>query len=435
MLHLFNQLFGTQVKGKRAPVRRPIRLGLETLDERVLPSVSSLGDATGFYYGNQYASSDRTVARSTSTGNYAVTFQGTNYGGNGIYVRLFNAAGTPLTGPIHVGSTTSAGDYSPSITMNAGGQFAVAWTHRYSSSDLDVHVQRFNANGTPSGPEIWAAASTHNEYEPSAALDNYGNLMVAYTYDYSSTDQDIYVWTQRASGATNTFVLANSTHNEHAPSLAVNAYGVGVVAYEYDYSSSDHDIYAQRVYTGGYYGSYGYAYGSVIYVNTSTAYQYDPSAAINTSGTFVVSYTELQNSGGPQVFARQFSSSNSFQGQVSVGSPSDTRGEYSSSVAIDNYGRFIVAYTHAYSSTDLDVLAEVFNSDNTIRDYSFYVAGSTAYEYSPTVALGVTDLTSNYSGNGFYDGQAVFAFQVYGVKPTGYGYNGTGVSAALGYNL
>src|SRR5262249_3614847 len=152
-------------------------------------------------------------------------------------------------------------DFSPSIAMNGSGQFAVAWTHRNTTSgrsDTDIIVQRFTANGTPTAQRL-AALSSHNEAEPSVALDNYGNLMVAYTYEYAIgvPDGDIYVWTQRFTGATSTFKLAIASKNEHAPSLAVNAGGSGVVAYEYDYSDGglfsglDHDIYARRVTTGG----------------------------------------------------------------------------------------------------------------------------------------------------------------------------------------
>src|SRR5262249_45877620 len=150
------------------------------------------------------------------------------------------------------------------------------------------------------------------------------------------------------------------------------------------------------------------------------AKQYDPSVAINSLNTFVVSYSETQSSGISQVFAVRFSSSNVYQGVVSVGAPSDTLAEFESSVALDDYGRFIVAYSHAYSSSDWDVLAQVFNADNSVRSGVFYVSGSSAYyEYSPTVALGVTDLNSTYSGSGYYLGQAVFGFQTWGLKPSG----------------
>ncbi len=467
MKQLFRTLFGARGAAPPAPRRRSVRLGLESLDERIVPAtVQRLGDLTGSALGNQdMASSDRTVARSTGAGNYAVVWRAEGSGGDGLFVRLFRADNTPLTGPVHIASTTSAEDFGPSIAMNAGGEFAVAWTHayfhNYAISDEDIRVQRFTADGAPHGYYV-AAWSPQLEKEPSVALDAYGNLMVAYTYWYDDSDQDIYVWTQRASGATSTFKLATSGVNEHAPSLAVNAHGDGVVAYEYDYSEPsswgplfgvlDHDIHARRVTTGSYSGAPG-AVGGDIRVVTDGKHQFDPSASINSYNEFVVSYTEdAENGGGypTQVYARRFDAANNYRGQVSVGDSWDGRSEYDSSVAMDDNGRFIVAFTHEYSATDRDVRAQVFNYDNSARGSWFWVSGSGSYsEYVPTVALGVTDLTSNYSGgagyyyfggyhyynSGSYYGQAVFSFQTFGLKQDASGNSGYGVSVAQAWSL
>src|SRR5262245_3839105 len=152
MLHLLRRLFATQSSARSAIRPRPVRLGLESLDERVLLSATPLGDITGYTYGNQYATGDRTVARSISSGDYVFTWEASGSGG-GIYARLFRSDGVALTAPIHLGSTNDQADWCPSVAMNGSGQFAVAWTHKYSDTDLDVHVQRFNANGTLSGSE------------------------------------------------------------------------------------------------------------------------------------------------------------------------------------------------------------------------------------------------------------------------------------------
>jgi hypothetical protein len=412
-------------------------------------SVLSVGDVTGAPLGTQRVGGfDRTVARASTNGNYAVVWTApphpsTLYG-NGIFVRVYRSDNKPMTAPVHVPSTTFAGDFAPSIAMNTFGEFAVGWTHRYSSSDTDIVVQRFTANGTPTSQSV-AAGSSRNETEPSVALGNGGDLMVAYTYEYAIgvPDGDIYVWTKRASGAASTFKLATSSKNEHAPSLALNASGSGVVAYEYDYSDGGllshpyHDIYAWRVTTGGSSGTPG-AVGGRISVVTDGFHQWDPSVSINASNNFVVSYTD---EGGPiyaraiQVFARRFDSSNNMVGGVSVGVPSDTRIEIWSSVSMDDNGRFIVAYTHEYSASDADVLAQVFNSDNSARGGAFFVSGGSSIEQTPTVALGVLDLTANYGGSGSMVGQAVFSFETYGLKKDASGNPLVCVAAARAYNL
>jgi hypothetical protein len=432
--------------------KRTFRPGLESLDERIVPAaVLPAGDVTGSSVGVQYTiGSDRTVARSSSSGNYAVVWRqgnlsryllSTTYGG--IFVRLFRADNTPLTAPMHIYSTDYVHDFSPSIAMNSSGQFAVAWMHKYDSSnsstgltDTDIIVQRFNANGTPTYQRL-ATSTAHNETEPSVALDQWGNLMVAYTCAYSSSDTDVYVWTERTSGVTDTTHLATSGDNEHNPSLAVNSWGSGVVAYESDYGDYDHDVYARRVSTGGWSGTPG-ALGGTISVNTDGEYQRDPSVSINNSNNFVVSYTEeaeFVEGYGVQVFAQQFDSSNNTRGGVGVGAFLSIGFRDASSVSMDDNGRFIVAYEH-YDGTNLAVQARVFNSDNTARGPEFYVAALGGInQFEPTVALGITDLTSNYSGGGYSYGQAVFAFQTYGLKLDPYGNMGDGISVAEALNL
>src|SRR5262249_5127287 len=158
----------TRASAPPAPRRRPVRPTLEWFEERVVPSatVQSLGDVTGSALGNQFPSFDRTVARSTNTGNYAVSLVADDPSHSGIYGQLVRADNTPLTGSMHVYSTTATSDGDPSIAMNSNGQFAVAWSHRYDGSaghtDTDIFVQHFNANGTPTYQRI-AAITDHNE--------------------------------------------------------------------------------------------------------------------------------------------------------------------------------------------------------------------------------------------------------------------------------
>jgi hypothetical protein len=56
-----------------------------------------------------------------------------------------------------------------------------------------------------------------------------------------------------------------------------------------------------------------------------------------------------------QVLARRFNATGGFLGEVAVGDSSDTRFEYGPSVALDNTGTFVIAYTHQYNSDDSDV--------------------------------------------------------------------------------
>jgi hypothetical protein len=395
MKQFFRRLFGV-----RHPVHpaRQARPQLESLGDRLLPSATPLGpafDVSGVSYANQYASPDRTVARAAN-GNFAVTWWGDGASGSGIYVRLFNASGAPLTSATRIAGTSYGKDFDSTIAMSDDGQFAVAWTHAYSATDDDIYVQRFNAAGSAVGGVIHAAASIRNEDQPSIAMDAQANLVVAYTYHNTGGNRDVSAWYRRVDGSGNviqgTFWVAATAHDEYQASAALNDYGRGVVAYTYDYSASDRDIHAQRI------SALGYKVGGDIWVAASGLHESDASVAMNNTGAFVVAYqkyTEQTGSlgftylTGSQVLARRFDALGTYLGEVSVGDPSDTRFEYGPSVSMNSAGDFVIGYTHEYSSTDQDVRAQVFNSQGVAQGGAFYISGASAYdEFAPTVALG-----------------------------------------------
>ncbi|HEY0915708.1 MAG TPA: hypothetical protein VGE22_12625 [Solimonas sp.] len=78
-----------------------------------------------------------------------------------VFMRRYNASGTPLSAPILVDSTPIEGheQFNPSISMNAQGQFVIAWNsyHRtmrqqfWELSEGPVLARRFMADGTPLG--------------------------------------------------------------------------------------------------------------------------------------------------------------------------------------------------------------------------------------------------------------------------------------------
>src|SRR5262245_23994851 len=81
----------------RTPTARRPRLGVEMLEARRLMA-AALGpavDVTGTAVGGQNLEGERSVARADN-GNYAIVWQGYGDNGDGIYVRLFNNAGTAL---------------------------------------------------------------------------------------------------------------------------------------------------------------------------------------------------------------------------------------------------------------------------------------------------------------------------------------------------
>src|SRR5262249_52535426 len=118
--------------------------------------------------------------------------------GKEVYARVYQEDGTPRTDPIHVGKTTGDFEDAPRVAMNGSGEFVVAWTYPYKEADplhddfvwdYDVYAQRFTAEGTPVGGISYAGTTIQEERKPSVAIDAAGNFVVAYEYSSGATHE------------------------------------------------------------------------------------------------------------------------------------------------------------------------------------------------------------------------------------------------------
>jgi hypothetical protein len=378
------KLFAAEPAARRPAPRA--RLNVEALeDRRVMSAVGSLPNA---YW--QTTESGRVLARS----DIGTMVEVTQASGGGITASLFNASGTLIRAVGVAGTGTN--DYEPTVAMANNGRFVVAWTDAYNGNynDLDVRAQVFDANGSAVTGTIWVASTTHNENSPSVGMDYYGNFAVAYTYAYSPTDHDIYVALYNSAGGYQRSVgVATSTRDEYAASLDMNAPGRFVVAYTYDYSSTDQDVYASLFATGGNFMNNTLIAGT-------TQVEDDPSAAIDMYGNYAVAYTS--GNATTQVLVQRVNGGGALLGlPLAVGWSGNSEYQQSLDMAAD--GRFVVSYVYQYSSADSDVYAQEFSASGTPATGSFGVATSTNAEMQPSVAMdSAGDYAISYGWIGTY---------------------------------
>ena len=419
MTNLLRRLFGDRSPAPASPSTRPC-LGVQVLEDRSLPA-TALGpavDVTGVSSGGQYLEGERTVARADN-GNYAIVWEGFGPTGDGIYVRLFNAAGVALTGPKEIVNTSLAKDSEATIAMAGDGRFVVAWEHDYygNHTDMDVRAQRFDAAGNAVGGVIWVAASGTNEVGPSVGMDAAGNFAVAYSY-YDSADSDVRV--RRFNSAGNYLqeivVAGNPNRREFGPSLDMNDAGQFAVAYTYNYAPSgadpDLDVYASR-----------YTAGGTLVANTAIAtgilQESDASVAIDGSGNYVVAYTLSQDEYPPpgsllnipttvssEVRAQRVSAAGVKQGLPIFVGLSNGQFESEASVDMTDDGRFVISFTYDESSSGTNIYAQQFSATGTPSSATLSVTATSYDEFHSSVAL---DANANF----------VVAFQTYGLKQTG----------------
>lgn len=111
----------------------------------------------------------------------------------------------------------NVGNYSPAVAYNSKRQeFLVAWQEDLPGGGMGVFAQRVGADGTLQGGAITIASSVGiYNWQPAVAYNAYyGEYLVVYTHQVSSSDYDIYAQ----------IVLGNGTLWEGAKVVDVGAY-------------------------------------------------------------------------------------------------------------------------------------------------------------------------------------------------------------------
>ena len=102
------------------------------------------------------------------------------WAGKGLHARRFDAAGVALSGVIEVGPNFQSG-FHPRISADPGGGFSVVWKGTEPGSRRGVFLRRFDAGGTPFEPALRIDPdTTTKQQQPVIAADGSGGAWVAW---------------------------------------------------------------------------------------------------------------------------------------------------------------------------------------------------------------------------------------------------------------
>ncbi len=165
--------------------------------------------------------------------------------------------GALLGGHIGVAQAGIRGRINSDIAYNPTyDQYAVVYEYEWSSNDHDVKAQRLSRYGEHIGGETNISSQYNWEGRPVISFNRSLNeYAIAYEYAYTTTNHDIKL--QRLSsngwriGGSNTVTVSSQWEGE--PALAYNPRRNEYLAvYEYEWSVSDHDIRGRRLSSYGY---------------------------------------------------------------------------------------------------------------------------------------------------------------------------------------
>ena len=222
---------GTRPGAQPRAVRR---LECEALEDRMLLSLTGAQ-----LFANSLGANSQATLASSPGGRSIVAWTVENSpSDHDVKAQLFDASGNKLGGVITVAGGTE-NQYSPSVAINAAGQFAVAWTIDFSTTDTDVHATLFRADGSRVRDDFGVATSWKREYEPSVGIDARGDFTVSYTYQFASDDTDVKA-VQYDAGANllRSLDVAVSTRMENHSHIAMAATGQFTVSYLVDGQST-----------------------------------------------------------------------------------------------------------------------------------------------------------------------------------------------------
>ena len=230
----------------------------------------------------------------------------------GIYAQRYNADGSAAGNEFRVNTDTTGPQQAPRIAMDAGGDFVITWESalltKVNGGNFDIYARRYNANGSPAGVGFQVnTATAGTQSSPSVALDAEGDFAITWHSDVQDDgDFDIYARRYNADGsAANTveFIVNTDTIGDQAsPRIAMDADGDFVITWHSDVlDNGDFDIYAQR------YNANGSTALDEFRVNTFfTSNQASPGIAMDADDDFVIAWHSDGQDGSDNVYAQRY---------------------------------------------------------------------------------------------------------------------------------
>jgi hypothetical protein len=274
----------------------------------------------------------------------------------GIFAQRYNATGVRQGPEFQVNTFTTNNQTNPSVAMDAVGDFVVAWDSDGQHNGVySIFAQRYNAAGIQQGGEFEVSSfSAAGQNHPSIAMDAAGDFVIAWINGYSN---GIYAQRYNAvcvkQGAEFQVNPVTLTWANHV-NAAMDTAGDFVITWESPDGSND-GIFAQR------YDAAGVAQGSAFQVNTyTTAYQRDPTAAMDAAGDLVIAWdsnnpfsSPSQDGSGYGIFAQRYNAAGMKEGNEFQVKTYTTNNQLVPSVSMDAAGDLIVVWESGspYSTT------------------------------------------------------------------------------------
>jgi len=271
-------------------------------------------------------------------------------------------------------SSTSVTSYYPCIALDSSGNINVAWKE---DNTGEIFFRRSQDNGTGWSAAVNISNTAGNSDGPKIVVDSSGNINVAWG-DFDPGNSDIYFTRSADNGATWSQVknIYPSTVGSHYPDIAVDNSGNINVAWLED-TPTDVEIYFSRSTDNGA------TWSQVKNISNNSSYSSDPEIAVDSDGNINVVWSD----NSPGIFDIFFSrSTNNGAGwSTAVNISSNAANCYYPDIALDSAGNINVVWSH-YDSGNYDIYFSR-SLDNGPTWTSFLnISNNTGTSFNPAIA-------------------------------------------------
>ena len=323
----------------------------------------------GEFLVNTTKSANETEPQTTAlaNGGFVVTWQDSARSGD-IRAQRFNADGSKAGGEFVVNTTTRGTQDAPVITSLSNGGFVVSWED-LNSTGGDIKARIFNASGVGGSEFVVNTTTTSGQFAPTITSLLDGGFVVSWEDDSGTNGDAAAIRAQMFNAGGNRVgdeVVVNVPNGgeQDAPTITALAGGGFVVAWE-DFSGFAGDACGGIV--AQIFNSQGAKVDGQFLVNTTTdGSQLSPRITALSDGKFVVVWESDGSDGSPVVRGQVFDGSGNKVGREFPITPPENNQTFPSIAALPD-GRFVASWSDSTGqgpdSDGFGVKAQIFSVD------------------------------------------------------------------------
>jgi len=265
---------------------------------------------------------------------------------------------------VNVAATPSA--QNPAMAMMSDGRFVVVWQ----SGTTAIKMRTYNADGTPNGTSdttIITATSPGSVRDPDVGIADNGNIVVTWTDDRDGDGADDIaargMYFNYAPGFAVKTVNTTTSGNQQKPAVAMRTNGDYVIVWDDD-SAGNWDVKMR-----GFAANESQLFAQQNANATTVGEQSGPAVAVDQFGRFVVAYADDNDMNGAfQLFARGFNANGTqlfAERTVNVNSAGN---QLHPALAMDDKGKWYCAWEDSSTGSGYQIFSNAYDLISGARD-------------------------------------------------------------------